>query len=72
MGVSLNTLRKTCTALSIPADLLLFGALEGRDISEPVKPELQLLMDRFNRLPARKFEVAKAILDNVLIALTME
>ena len=72
VGVSLNTLRKTCTALSIPADLLLFGETEGRDISEPVKPELLLLMDRFNRLPAKKFEVAKDILDNVLIALTME
>ena len=46
VGVSLNTLRKPCTALSIPADLLLFEASEGRDISEPVKSEMRLLFQR--------------------------
>ena len=36
VGVSLTTLRKVCEELSVSSDALLFGAGEGRDISDIV------------------------------------
>lgn len=70
VGVSLSTLQKVSTVLSIPADSLLFDAP-----SIPEQPdqnaEIQFIVSRLSRLSPNKFKVVKSILDKVLEALTM-
>lgn len=70
VGVSLSTLKRVSTVLSIPADALLF---DSASISEQAGQiaEIQIITSRLSRLPANKFRVVKDIVDKVLEALAM-
>lgn len=71
VGVSLPTLHRMSTVLSISADLILFGAAEEADQQSRVS-ELQTLFSRLSRLPPNKFRVVKDIMDKLLEALAIE
>ena len=63
-GLSLATLQRICTVLSVPADMLLFGTPESE--SNERVAALEFLTDRLSRLPDRQFWAAKDILDKLL------
>lgn len=65
VGVSLSTLQRVCTVLSIPADVLLFDSSNTNGQPDS-SSEIQLIASRLSRLPANKFKVAKEIIDKVL------
>lgn len=71
VGVSLPTLRRMSTVLSVSADLILFGVAEERSQQDRVS-ELQVLFSRLSRLPPNKFRVVKDIMDKLLEALAIE
>lgn len=71
VGVSLPTLRRMSMALSVPADVLLFGTPDETDQQNRTL-ELQMLCARLSRLPAGKFRVMKEIIDKMLEAFAME
>ena len=71
VGVSLPTLRRMSKALSVPADVLLFGAPDKTE-QEGRTAELQGMLSRLSRLPYGKFRVVKEIIDKLLEALAME
>ncbi|MDE7244404.1 MAG: helix-turn-helix domain-containing protein [Oscillospiraceae bacterium] len=71
VGVSLSTLRRMSKALSVPADLLLFGTADEIERQGRFS-ELQVLFSRLSRLPPNKFRVVKDIMDKLLEALAME
>lgn len=65
VGVSLPTLRQLCVQLSVPADMILFGAgdkngQDERDIA------LQLITDRLSHLSDGDFWATKDILDKLM------
>ena len=67
-GLSLPTLRRICTLLSVSADTVLFGpedggSRNGRDA------EVRALAERLERLPDKQFKAAKDILDKLMEAL---
>ena len=64
-GLSLTTLQKICTVLSVPADMLLFGTSENDNTDERAAA-LQFLLERLSRLPDQQFWAAKDILDKLL------
>lgn len=70
VGVSLPTLKRVSTVLSIPADSLLFDMTSIPEQPEQ-NAEIQLIVSRLSRLPASKFRVVKDIIDKVLEALAM-
>ena len=71
VGVSLPTLRRMSKALSVPADVLLFGAPDEAEQQGRIS-ELHGLFSRLSRLPSGKFRVVKDIIDKLLEALAME
>ena len=71
VGVSLATLRRMSTVLSVPADFLLFGTTGGAAQQDSI-PELQLLFTRLSRLPPNKFRVVKDIVNKLLEVLAIE
>lgn len=71
VGVSLPTLRRMSKALSVPADVLLFGTSDETD-QQSRAAEIQVLFSRLSRLPSAKFRVVKEIMDKLLEALAME
>ena len=71
VGVSLSTLKQVSTALSIPADTLLFGEVDVVE-QENRTSELQLLLARLSRLPSNKFKVVKDVIDKLLEAFAMD
>jgi len=71
VGVSLPTLRRMSRALSVPADLLLFGPEDETEQQRRI-PELQGLISRLSRMPPNKFRVVKDIVDKLLEALAIE
>ncbi len=68
-GVSLSTLVKMSTLLSIPADYLLFDPSDTAPSDERTAT-LEMLTTRLSRLPDREFRVATEILDKTLEAFT--
>lgn len=70
VGVSLSTLQRVSTVLSIPADSLLFDMASISE-QQDQNAEIQLIISRLSRLPAKKFRVVKDIMDKVLEALAM-
>lgn len=70
VGVSLATLQRTSTVLSIPADTLLFDSASISEQADQIA-EIQIITSRLSRLPANKFRVVKDIMDKVLEALAM-
>ena len=60
VGVSLTTLRKICTTLSISCDALLFGTQEKNDVSE--------LSARLSLLTPKQFRIASDVMGNLLEA----
>lgn len=71
VGVSLPTLRRMSTVLSIPADVLLFGVPDKADQQDRTL-ELQMLCSRLARLSPGKFRVVKEIIDKLLEAFATE
>lgn len=63
-GLSLATLQRICTVLSVPADMLLFGT-PGSENDERAAA-LEFLTERLSRLPDHQFWAAKDILDKLL------
>lgn len=70
VGVSLSTLKRVSTVLSIPADALLFDSASISEQADQIA-EIQIIISRLSRLPANKFRVVKDIMDKVLEALAM-
>lgn len=71
VGVSLPTLRRMSEALSVPADVLLFGSPDESE-QQYRTSELQILCTRLSRLPPNKFRIVKDIVDKLLEAMAME
>ena len=68
VGLSLPTLKKICTLLSVSADQILFGnseILDGNNRSAAV----QILIERLSHLSDGQFWTVKEILDKVLEAI---
>ncbi len=64
-GLSLATLQRICTLLSVPADLLLFGTPENGSCDERTAA-MQFITERLSRLPDHRFWAVKDILDKLL------
>ena len=64
VGVSMTTLEKICTTLSIPADALLFGRTQENDTA--------YLTERLTRLTPEQFRIASAVLTSLLEAFHLE
>ena len=71
VGLSLPTLRRISIALSVPADMLLFGPPDESERQSRAS-ELQALSSKLSRLPANKFRVVKEIMDKLLEAMALE
>ena len=63
-GLSLATLQRICTVLSVPADMLLFGTTESE--SNERAAALSFITDRLSRLPDDRFWAVKEFLDKLL------
>lgn len=71
VGVSLSTLKRVSVVLSIPVDMLLFG--EPNEVEQQKRAsEIQLLISRLSRLPSKKFDLVKDIVDKLLEAFAVE
>ena len=68
VGLSLSSLKRICSVLSISADALLFDPAADLNHMNH-EQEIQLLASRLSRLPPNKFIVTKSILDRVFVAL---
>ena len=70
VGISLSTMKRMCSVLSVPADALLFGV---RAAGEPGErgTDAQLLASRLAQLPDREFYAVKEVLDKVLEAMAV-
>ena len=64
MGVSLTTLEKICTALSVPADALLFDRTQENDTT--------YLAERLGRLTPEQFRIANEVFTSLLEAFHLE
>ena len=64
-GLSLATLQRICTVLSVPADMLLFGT-PASDNNDERAAALEFLTERLSLLPDHQFWAAKDILDKLL------
>ena len=60
VGVSLTTLKKICTTLSVSCDTLMFGNADKNDVSE--------LATRLEHLPPRQFKIANDVIGSLLEA----
>lgn len=57
-GISLVTLRRICTVLSIPADRIIFGEIETQDTRQ--------ISERLERLSPKQFEITVRMLNCML------
>ena len=64
VGISITTLRRICTVLSISADSIIFGETELGDTSQ--------ISERLVRLSPQQFEIAKAIIAQLLAAFSLD
>mgnify|MGYP001851776397 CR=1 FL=1 len=64
VGISLSLLQKVCRVLSVSSDSLLFESSGRNDVGA--------LVDRLERLDAKKFALASDILNKVLEAFELE
>lgn len=70
VGVSLSTLQRVSTVLSVPADAILFDTDNTVEQADQAS-EIQMIVTRLSRLPYNKFTVVKNVIDRVLEALAM-
>ena len=70
-GVSLPTLWRICTLLSVPADAILFGPQTDAS-SDQRAAALHMLTDRLARLPEHQFWAVKDILDRLLEVMALD
>ncbi len=63
VGISLTTLKRICSVLSIPSDQLLFGASEKNDISD--------LKIHLEQLPPEEYRILKEIVLKLLEAFAL-
>ncbi len=63
VGISLLTLQRICTVLSIPSDRILFGNIAGAETDE--------ITERLQRLSPQKYEIAKSMLRDLLAAFAL-
>ena len=68
VGLSLPTLQRICTLLSVSADRVLFGQPEEGPANDRTAA-VQLVTERLSRLPDRQFWAVKRVLDTVLAAM---
>ena len=68
VGLSLPTLQRICTLLSVSADRVLFGQPEEGPADDRTAA-VQLVTERLSRLPDRQFWAVKRVLDTVLAAM---
>lgn len=64
VGVSLATLKKICTVLSVSSDALLFDAVAKNDTKS--------ITSRLERLSPKQYEIAEAMLSNLLEAFSLD
>ena len=64
VGISLTTLRKICSTLSISGDAVLFPNAPENDISNPAK--------RLQRLTPEQYEIANSIMNKLFEAFSLE
>lgn len=64
VGISVTSLQRICQVLSISADDLLFGKVEGNDV--------QTLTARLKRLTPEQFQIANDILNKLLEAFALQ
>lgn len=69
VGLSLSSLKQICTALSIPADALLFEPSQEAE-QDTRKADIQFFVSRLWRLPPNKFKIVRNILNQILAALS--
>lgn len=63
VGISLPSLKRVCTALSISSDALIFGEIEQQDTGD--------LTDRLSRLSPEQYKIASEIINKLLEAFTL-
>lgn len=63
VGISLTSLQKVCKVLAISSDTLIFGETPQRDTQE--------LSARLDRLTPAQYEIAAAVLSNLLAAFAL-
>lgn len=64
VGVSLTTLKKISTVLSVSSDILLFDAAPKNDISS--------IASRLERLTPKQYSIAESMLSSLLEALSLD
>lgn len=64
VGVSLETLKKICTVLSVSCDALLFDAVPKNNTSG--------IASRLERLTPKQYKIAESMLSNLLEAFSLE
>lgn len=64
VGVSLETLKKICTVLSVSSDALLFDTLPKNNTSG--------IASRLERLTPKQYKIAESMLSNLLEAFSLE
>lgn len=64
-GVSIPTLIKLCSLLSVSADRILFGAPSSHQQDQRAAA-MELMLERFSHLPDKQFWDTKEILDKIL------
>lgn len=69
VGVSLTTLKRICSSLSVPADTLLFGPAER---TAERSAQINFLTERLLRLSDNEFNIAKDILDKLFEAFAQD
>lgn len=70
VGVSLATLRKICSLLSVSADTILFGTADA-DSQKDRNAAISHMTERISRLPDNQFWGFKDILDKMLEVVAM-
>lgn len=70
IGVSLPTLKRVCTVLSVSADDLLFDAPDAAAQSEQERT-IHQVSKRLSRLPANELKVMKELLDKAFEAMAV-
>lgn len=64
VGVSLTTMRNICQVLSVSSDALLFGDSAGKN-------DVRRLTERLERLTPEQFEIADAMLSQLVAAFSL-
>jgi len=64
VGVSITTLRKICTLLSVSANTLLFENTHENDVQD--------LVEKLNHLTPEQFEIARDIMNKIIQAFALQ